>query len=169
MVLPTSEKQYLDGRHVTTIADLREMLQSWESTEGSFFGEDHRPRTPGNQQHYSHSMECYKCVKPGHRAAECRSRNTNSDRQQNSDKPLPKCFTCGVVGHKSPDCPTRITIKREPEDKSKKDKKNTLYTNCVLLLEKNLVENEIQATVATPIGHRYPDNYSTGGDCPYNS
>jgi len=48
-LLPIRRKQYLDGRHVTTIADLRETLQSWESTECSLFGEDHQPRTPGNQ------------------------------------------------------------------------------------------------------------------------
>ena len=38
-------------------------------------------------------------------------------------------------------------LKREPEDKSKKDKK-TLHTNRVSLSEEDLVENEIRATVA---------------------
>ena len=63
-------------------------------------------------------------------------------------QPPPKCFTCGVVGHKSPDCLTRIMVKREPEDKSKKDKKKTLHTNRVSLSEENLVDNEIQVTMA---------------------
>jgi len=93
-------------------------------------------------------MECYKCGKLGHRAAECRSNKTTSDRQQDSDKPPPKCFTCDVVGHKSLDCPTRITAKREQENKGKKDIKKTLHNNRVSLSEEDLVENDIRATVA---------------------
>ena len=59
-MLSARGKQYIDSRRPRTIADLREVLQSWEATESTLFAVPEKPRS-----------SCFKCGKPGHHAAEC--------------------------------------------------------------------------------------------------
>jgi len=67
----------------------------------------------GNGFGHSLSSGCFRCGKPGHRAADCRTymgprggeRPAYFSSQQQHQHIV--CYTCGKPGHKTPDCPDR--------------------------------------------------------------
>ena len=87
-MLSARGKQYIDSRRPRTIADLREVLQSWEATEGTLFAVPEKPRS-----------SCFKCGKPGHRAAECfaMTSGAGNDTPKREDRPVFSCYTCGTI------------------------------------------------------------------------
>ena len=143
-------QQHLDSWRINSKEDLRAALQSWESTRGCIV-KDEQPRW--NSQHGQFRKPvCYKCQKPGHRAAECRSNPSLPSEQSRGDSFQTRCFTCGVLGHKSPECPIRngnkskqSDEKKEPE-KSEKSKKKAFKQAEVTVLH-NGPTNMIEATL----------------------
>ena len=126
-LLSTRARQYMDSQNITDMADLRRVLQSWESTENALIPEEKWPKPAKNFG----VRTCFKCGKLGHRAAECRS---NAEPQQKanpaSGKPTFTCFSCGQAGHKSPDCPNRNG--KESDEKKKDTARKTLKNNCIM-------------------------------------
>ena len=118
-MLSARGKQYIDSRIPRTIADLREVLQSWEATEGTLFAVPEKPRS-----------SCFKCGKPGHRAAECFAMmsGAGNDTPKREDRPVFSCYTCGQPRHKSPDCPNKAesSNNRKDVDARKKDGRKAL-------------------------------------------
>ena len=156
MLLTPPGKYYLDSKDVNSLADLRRALQTYESVEGSLFGIEQKPK-PSWQQSSKSANNCFKCGKPDHRAADCRS---SADSNQQAEQHQPKCFSCGIFGHKSPDCPSKVQGKKEPTKQGKeKDSKKALKTNRVSVTESETTDDQLMATVA---GNTIPVSLNTG-------
>jgi len=144
-ILPIRGRQYLDGRQITDITGLREVLQSWEATEGSIV-----PEEKWNKPSKSFALNCFKCGHFGHKAIDCREGTPSSDNFQkgnsaSSEKHAFTCFACGKPGHKSPDCPNRA-VKREPEERKETEKKKSLTNNRISTTDLDDF-NIVQATI----------------------
>ena len=76
-------QQHLDSWRINSKEDLRAALQSWESTRGCIV-KDEQPHWNSHHGQFRKPV-CFKCQKPGHRAAECRSNPSFPSEQSRSD------------------------------------------------------------------------------------
>ena len=123
-VIPKRARQILDARVVATSEDLLAGLQDYLVTEGenregqaAVFG-----GVGGDGGRERFGLNCFKCGRLGHKAADCWNRSSSNSGQLGKpaeNGPDIKCFTCGLPGHKSSVCPSRekrVQFKTEPKD-----------------------------------------------------
>ena len=170
-------KTYLDLKGIEKPDEYFRSVDEWKRThpgrniwdaklKGTFERQTYRPGGYANRK----QGECYLCRKPGHFAAECRSRpageKTSFPRQETPggtqqqarpDGPRPSrggqrpageltCFSCHQKGHISPNCPTKRKVKK------------------VQILEESIAtlkSNEVFGAVGP---HRMPITIDTGAE-----
>ena len=127
VVIPKRARAAMDARTIGDSAGLVNALQDFLALEGEksegqtatfkrSSGEFVRERVP--------SPTCYKCGKPGHKAANCWRGGASGPKGgvSTSGGVAPKvivCFTCGVEGHKSPQCPKYVRNEKVASKESK--------------------------------------------------
>ena len=125
-VVPRRTKILLDGRVVTSSGELIGALQDHLVLEGDRSeGQVAVFRRQNQGQEFGRNIgsvgangrrvagNCFKCGKPGHKAADCWQEDTSggssgASEPSSSDSGFVRtivCYTCGVEGHKSPQCP----------------------------------------------------------------
>ena len=83
------------------------------------------PTYPRQQQTFSktgHLLDCFLCSKPGHRAAECKTKST-SVKKLEGERTQITCFNCTKPGHKANEYP-ELAKRHQKDDAGIKDKKN---------------------------------------------
>ena len=145
-VVPRGARRVLDARPLTNNAEVVGALQDYLSLEGdckfgqasTFRGEwtssGERPRERFG------TMTCFKCGKPGHRAAECWQSGSMGQQRSAANEgngSRINCFTCGVEGHKSPQCPKNVKGERQVGKEASVDK-----IKPVMRIRNGLVEGQ---------------------------
>ena len=124
VVVPRKARIALDARVVNNAAELIDALQDYLIMEGSrtegqaaIFG---KMSSEGGKERGA-VLSCYKCGKPGHKAAECWGEENSPRFYQpavGSSSGLAKisCYACGEEGNKSSQCPNKNGIgKTDPK------------------------------------------------------
>ena len=123
-VVPRKARVALDGRAVEDAVELVTALQDFLSLEGEK-GEGQVAtfrKSLGEMRERSPQVNCFKCGRSGHKAADCWGTKGSSHagykppvastegnvRNGTSNKII--CYTCGVEGHKSPQCPKKPEV-----------------------------------------------------------
>ena len=130
-VVPRRTKMMLDGRVVTSSAELIGALQDHLVSEGEkgegqvavFRKQHHGPEhsASGSNSERRPVGNCFKCGKPGHRMADCWQKTGSGGGEATRPsaggpaKPI-VCFNCGVEGHRSPQCPKKKQEKPSPKE-----------------------------------------------------
>ena len=130
-VVPRRTKMMLDGRVVTSSAELIGALQDHLVIEGekgegqvAVFRRQHHgpePSASGSSSERRPVGNCFKCGKPGHRMADCWQKTGSGGSEATRPsaggpaKPI-ICFNCGVEGHRSPQCPKKKQEKPNPKE-----------------------------------------------------
>ena len=171
-------KTYLDLKGIEKPEDYFKAVDEWQRTHPGRQVWDMKTKSFGERQPYRQTGinsrrqgECYICRKPGHFAAECRSR-VGADRQpflkqENVTMPLQQparqdgakpfrgaprpvaeltCFQCHQKGHISPNCPTK-----------RKVKKVRILAETIVSLNSNEIFGEVGP-------HRMPITLDTGAE-----
>ena len=129
-VVPKRTKMMLDGRVVTSSAELIGALQDHLVSEGekgegqmAVFRKQHQgpEHSTGNNSERRPVGNCYRCGKPGHKVADCwqkiESGSSESAKPSAGGPAKPIiCFHCGVEGHRSPQCPKKGQEKPTPKE-----------------------------------------------------
>ena len=129
-VVPRRTKMMLDGRVVTSSAELIGALQDHLVSEGekgegqvavfkkqNLGSEPYAGSTSGERKLIGN---CYRCGKPGHKMADCWQKiesGCSESAKPSAGGPAKPiiCFHCGVEGHRSPQCPKKGQEKPTPQ------------------------------------------------------
>ena len=124
-VVPRRARMALDARAVDDSTSLVSALQDFLSIEGEKGDSQVASFKKGMVEHKERmgSMNCFKCGKSGHKAADCWGskgsregayKSPSGPGKDNSVEPNVRngsnkivCYTCGVEGHKMPQCPRK--------------------------------------------------------------
>ena len=105
---------FLDQRAPKSLDDLLDTIQQWWAiAKGTTDESESKPRFhPSSSSHFG-PPKCFHCLKPGHRANECRAKLAGEPPKFSPttagklDPGKITCYSCGKVGHKASFCPDK--------------------------------------------------------------
>ncbi len=129
---PQSQRSLMDAREIRSFKDLSNVATSLKESEYDKPVVRNYAPSSGSSVFHRPSFQCYVCHKYGHRAFECRFRNSVNESVSNHVSHVKPqgivCYTCNTPGHKSPDCPNKNKSGQGNKGESRVDNKQIVVT-----------------------------------------